>query len=394
MDDRITPSYPALLAAARALATEFAATAAERDAAGGTPKLQRDALRASGLLALSIPQEYGGAGASWRQTLDIVREFARVDPSIAHVFGFHHLMLATVRLFSTPAQWEPWFRHTARLNWFWGNALNPLDGRTIARKFTGHRIFSGQKSFCSGATDSEMLIVSALDDAGGNLLIAAVPTARSGISVIQDWDNIGQRQTDSGSVNFDKVRVEENEVLAVPGPLSTPFACLRPLVAQSVLTHVYLGIAEGAFDDARNYTLREARPWFRSTVQRIEEDPYVLGHYGDFLVGLESARALAALAAGMLDDAWERGPVLDESERGELALKIAAAKVAATRVGLDLTSRMFDVTGARSTHAALRLDRYWRNLRTQTLHDPVDYKVRELGEWALKRTYPQPSFYS
>jgi alkylation response protein AidB-like acyl-CoA dehydrogenase len=120
----------------------------------------------------------------------------------------------------------------------------------------------------------------------------------------------------------------------------------------------------------------------------------VLGHYGDFLIGLESARALAAVAAGMLDDAWERGPALDESERGELALKIAAAKVAATRVGLDLTSRMFDVTGARSTHAALRLDRYWRNLRTQTLHDPVDYKVRELGEWALQRAYPQPSFYS
>jgi alkylation response protein AidB-like acyl-CoA dehydrogenase len=46
---------------------------------------------------------------------------------------------------------------------------------------------------------------------------------------------------------------------------------------------------------------------------------------------------------------------------------------------------LFEVTGARSTHASLRLDRHWRNLRTQTLHDPVDYKLHELGDWALNQ---------
>jgi len=75
-------------------------------------------------------------------------------------------------------------------------------------------------------------------------------------------------------------------------------------------------------------------------------------------------------------------------------LAIATAKVAATRTGLDLTSSLFEVTGARATHAALRLDRHWRNLRTQTLHDPVDYKLHELGDWALNKTLPTPSFYS
>ena len=76
------------------------------------------------------------------------------------------------------------------------------------------------------------------------------------------------------------------------------------------------------------------------------------------------------------------------------AVAVSVAKVAATRVGLDLTSRMFDVAGARATHAGLRLDRYWRNLRTHTLHDPIDYKIRELGTWALMERYPTPTFYS
>jgi len=66
----------------------------------------------------------------------------------------------------------------------------------------------------------------------------------------------------------------------------------------------------------------------------------------------------------------------------------------ATRAGLDLTSRMFEVTGARATTAGLRLDRFWRNLRVHSLHDPLDYKLRELGDWALNGTVPSPSFYS
>ena len=386
---------PSPMQTAKLLAAEFALSAVERDERGGTPKAERDALRHSGLLALSIPTQYGGLGARWSDTLGIVREFAKVDSSIAHVFGFHHLMLATVRLFSRPDQWQPWFEQTARKNWFWGNALNPLDTRTVVKDFGGWREFSGKKSFCSGASDSEMLIASAVDEnAGGKLLIAAIPSGRSGITLHNDWNNIGQRQTDSGSASFERVRVEESELLLDPGPLSTPFACLRPLIAQLTFTHMFLGIAEGAFDEARNYTLTETRAWHKSSAEDVRQDPYVLHHYGEFWVALEGVRLLVERAAGLLDQAWAKGPTLSEHERGQLAIAIATAKVAATRQGLDLCSRLFEVTGARSTHASLRLDRHWRNLRTQTLHDPVDYKLHELGDWALNQALPTPTFYS
>ena len=386
---------PSPLQTAKLLAAEFALSAVERDERGGTPKAERDALRHSGLLALSIPTQYGGLGARWSDTLGIVREFAKVDSSIAHVFGFHHLMLATVRLFSRPDQWQPWFEQTARKNWFWGNALNPLDTRTVVKDFGGWREFSGKKSFCSGASDSEMLIASAVDEtAGGKLLIAAIPSGRSGITLHNDWNNIGQRQTDSGSASFERVRVEESELLLDPGPLSTPFACLRPLIAQLTFTHMFLGIAEGAFEEARNYTLTETRAWHKSSAIDVRNDPYVLHHYGEFWVALEGVRLLVERAAELLDQAWAKGPNLSEHERGQLAIAIATAKVAATREGLELCSRLFEVTGARSTHASLRLDRHWRNLRTQTLHDPLDYKLHELGDWALNQSLPTPTFYS
>ena len=227
MNASVTPIQRSVLAIARELAGQFAQSAVERDERGGSPKAERDALRDSGLLSLAIPQAFGGQGASWHATFEVVREFARVDSSIAHVFGFHHLMLATVRLFSRPDQWQPWFEQTARKHWFWGNALNPLDTRTLVKHFDGWCEFSGKKSFCSGASDSEMLIASALDErAGGKLLIAAIPSGRTGITLHNDWNNIGQRQTDSGSATFERVRVEHDELLLDPGPLSTPFAAL------------------------------------------------------------------------------------------------------------------------------------------------------------------------
>ena len=40
------------------------------------------------------------------------------------------------------------------------------------------------------------------------------------------------------------------------------------------------------------------------------------------------------------------------------------------------------------------LDRYWRDIRTHTLHDPVAYKRREVGRWVLEGELPEPTWYS
>lgn len=81
--------------------------------------------------------------------------------------------------------------------------------------------------------------------------------------------------------------------------------------------------------------------------------------------------------------AWERGNALTHQERGEVAIAAAAAKALSIQVGLAITNRMFEVTGARSTANHYGFDRYWRDMRTFTLHDPVDYKLRESSKIVL-----------
>jgi alkylation response protein AidB-like acyl-CoA dehydrogenase len=157
---------------------------------------------------------------------------------------------------------------------------------------------------------------------------------------------------------------------------------------------LYLGIAQGAFAAARHYTQTKSRPWLTSGVESATQDPYILQHYGNLWVELEAATCLTDRAITILQTTWDREWGLTASERGDCAVAVATAKVAASKIGLAIANQIFELMGARSTHSQFGFDRYWRNLRTFTLHDPIDYKICDLGNWALNGNYPQPNFYS
>lgn len=382
-----------MCAALDELTRALAATAVARDRAGGTAKAERDAIRRSGLLTLAVPTAFGGQGAGWPEILGAVRSLARVDSSLAHLFAFQHLMVASVLLYGHPGQQDQLLTATANGPLFWGNALNPLDRRTRLTADGGGFRLNGVKSFCSGASDSDLLLVSA-DDADGVLRVLALPTTRPGVAVLDDWDNMGQRQTDSGTVTFTDVPVEADELLGPPGPYGGPASSLRACVAQAILASIYLGIAEGALAEAAAFTRDQSRPWRTSGVASAAEDPYVLRHYGEFHVAVAGADALAERALARLQQAWDGRATLTPEQRGAAALAIATFKVAAARAALDVGNRLFEVTGARATAARHGFDRFWRNVRTHSLHDPIDYKLKELGAWALTGALPEPGFYS
>ena len=378
---------------AQQLAKTFAETAAERDKQGGNPKAERDLIRQSGLLGLSIPQAFGGQGADWKTIFKTIQTIAQVDSSLAHVYGFHHLLIATVQLFAQKEQYSTWFEQTTEQNLFWGNTLNPLDKRTTVQQISADEyIFHGDKSFCSGSIDSDILLCSGFN-AQNKLLIGVIPTERDGVSFLGDWNNMGQRQTDSGTSHFEQVKIHENELLLNPGPLSTPYSSLRPLIAQLIFVHLFLGVAEGAFEVARE-TVQQQKAWSKSLVENAVNDPFTQKHFAEFYVQLEGVRLLANKAVETLQKAWDIGESLDAEQRGEVSIAIATAKIAATNTSLYITQNIFQVMGARATTAKLNLDRFWRNVRTQTLHDPIDYKYQEVGEWVLTGKVPEPSFYS
>jgi len=115
--------------------------------------------------------------------------------------------------------------------------------------------------------------------------------------------------------------------------LGSTFSSLRPLIAQLMLSNIFLGIAHGAFQEAIEFAQTQGRPWFNSGVKQVTDDPYILHRVGELSAEIRAAAALTESTATQLQFAWKRGDDLTITERGELALEIAAAKVITSRVG-------------------------------------------------------------
>ena len=80
---------------------------------------------------------------------------------------------------------------------------------------------------------------------------------------------------------------------------------------------------------------------------------------------------------------------LSEDNVAQASIAVARAKVFTTEAALEAASRLFELSGTRSTSIALNLDRHWRNGRVHTLHDPVRWKYQLLGNWVLNGIRPQ-----
>jgi alkylation response protein AidB-like acyl-CoA dehydrogenase len=96
-----------------------------------------------------------------------------------------------------------------------------------------------------------------------------------------------------------------------------------------------------------------------------------------------------ALRTGDLLEAFERG----EIDRTALAIPIYAAKATASRAALHAASEIYALMGTRATARVHGFDRYWRNARTLSLHDPVDWKHAEIGRHVLTGWEPPPGIY-
>lgn len=380
-----------LAPAAERLKQLFNADAVARDKAGGRPVAQIKALKQSGLVSAQIPLEYGGKGAHWADVLRVVRRFATTDGSLAHLFGYHHLPIHAVNAYGTEEQKHRWLSGSARENWLWGNSGNAMSPTSHGVFDSGRWVVNGERPFSSGSHVADVLQVSFND--GNRRISAVIPASRAGIEIVDDWDGIGQRQTGSGTVRFRDVVIAPDEVFLTPDTPQTPFGSLVSLLQQAVLANVFIGSAEGALAEGRTYTETKSRPWVYSGYEKHTDDPFVVRKYGELHIRILAAIELAEDAAAELDRAFAQGPDLTEAGRGAAAVALAAANVYAGDVALQAGSGIFQVMGARSATKANGFDRFWRNARTHTLHNPAEYKKRTLGTYVLEGLFPEGGLY-
>jgi alkylation response protein AidB-like acyl-CoA dehydrogenase len=389
----------AALAIADELADRWRLGAAERDRTRAFPHAEIAELKSSGLQALGVPESEGGSGVTFGERCRVLRRIAGVDPSIGQIF-LVHLYWTEVMNKAAPQELRSEFNRRITRGELWlGNAASELGTRTsVESSLTMSKdgagwLLNGKKFYCTASLAADELIVTGSDPATQEHRLAFVPVNTPGLSIIDDWSGMGQRGTSSGSVEFVNVHVP---AARVPDPdsfmgLFESQASMITVFAQSLLASIHVGIATNALSDTIDYVRSRARPWFQSGVDRASDDPYTLRHIGRMQARLDATEALQDRAYNLMDDV---ASAPSEDGRGEAMVAASKVKLMSTEVGLEICEHLFQVSGASATVAKHGLDRHWRNLRTLSLHDPVDYKAKLIGDHAVNRRYPRVSYYT
>ncbi|MFI9076759.1 SfnB family sulfur acquisition oxidoreductase [Streptomyces sioyaensis] len=376
------------LTVAASLAEEFRADASARDVERRLPRAELDRLSASGLLAITVPAEHGGADVSAETLAEIFRLLSAADASLAQIPQSHFAYVNVIRRQGTDEQQKFFFAELlsgARL----GNAQSEAgtkhvqDIRTrLELRPDGSYDLTGVKHYSTGALFAHWIPVLARTE-DESLHVAYVPRDSPGLTVVDDWDGMGQRTTASGTVRLEGVRVPADRVL--PHHLTFEGPQLHGAVAQLLHAAIDTGIAGAALAEAAQFVRTKSRPWFESGVESAAEDPLLIQRFGELSVQVRAAKALLGDAGRAVDTA--RVDLTDDSA-AEASISVAAAKVLAAQTAVEVTGALFEVAGTRSALNSLNLHRHWRDARTHTLHDPVRWKIQHIGRHALNHTRP------
>ena len=370
------------------LSARFAKGAAERDATRTLPRAELDELSASGLLAITVPREHGGADVSAATLAEVFRLLAAADPNIAQIPQSHFVYVNILKRQGTDTLRRRLFADLLagkRL----GNAQSEAgtkhvqDYRTrLSAHPDGGFVLDGVKQYSTGALFAHWIPVLAKDDED-HVVVAYVPADAPGVTVVDDWNGMGQRTTASGTVRLEQVRVPMEMV--APHYLTFTGPQLHGASAQLLHAAIDVGIARGALTEAAEFVRTRSRPWFESGLERADEDPLTIQRFGELEITTRAAEALLAEAARVVDAA---GSALDDQSAAEASIAVATAKAYADRASIEVSNALFEVSGTRSALDSLNLNRHWRNARTHTLHDPVRWKVQHIGRYALNGTPP------
>lgn len=355
-----------------------------------------ESLRSAGFGAFRLPKAEGGAGAKIPDLISVVIALAEADSNLPHVLRNHFLFVEKAQRSKASPKFARWLDEVRAGHLFGLGAsetgiqnIGAGSGNTVVRPEGSGFALDGVKYYSTGNAFADYIYVNARTPEGVPVA-AVVPRKREGVSVLDDWDGIGQELTASGTTTFSGVKLSADEVI-VQAEEEAPVPHDATL-AQLYLTSIVTGILKAVARDAAGLIRSRDRNFYHATAARPAEDPQLQEALGRIASAAYVAEAAVLRAAEALDGAIEtaRAGAPDPALFEEAARRAAQAKVVLDGLALDAASRLFDVGGASAATRRAGLDRHWRNIRTLASHNPVSYKARALGRQLLDGT-PLPA---
>jgi glutaryl-CoA dehydrogenase len=262
-----------------------------------------------GLLGVTLPEEYGCAGASYVAYGLVAREVERVDSGYRSMMSVQSsLVMYPIYAYGSEEQRRRYLPKLASGEWVGCFGLTEPDAgsdpggmRTRAEKIDGGYRISGSKTWISNAPFADVFVIWAKSDAhGGAIRGFVLEKGMKGLDAPKIDGKLSLRASVTGMVMMDGVEVGEDALLPEVQGLKGPFGCLNR--ARYGISWGAMGAAEDCWHRARGYTL-ERKQFGRPLAQTQLVQKKLADMQTEIALGLQ-----ASLRVGRLMDEGRFAP--------------------------------------------------------------------------------------
>ncbi len=331
----------------------------------------RDVLVAAGELGLGgiyIREDVGGTGLSRADTVAIIEELAKADPSIAAYISIHNMVAWMIDTYGDDAQRHEWLPRLVTMRDLGGYCLTEPGAGSDAAAITTSAIrqgdefvLTGVKQFISGGGEASVYVVMARTGEPGARGISAflVPGDAAGLSFGANEKKMGWNAQPTRQVMLDEVRVPASALL---GELGQGFKIAMSALngGRINIAACSLGGAQWALDRAVRYV--QERFTFG---EPLAEKQAVVFALADMATELRAARALARDAAAAVD-----------AKAPDAAMQCAMAKRYATDAGFTIANQALQLHGGYGYLHEYGIEKVVRDLRVHQILEGTNEIMR------------------
>jgi glutaryl-CoA dehydrogenase len=312
-----------------------------------------------GLLGVTIPEEFGGAGASYVAYGLVAREVERVDSGYRSMMSVQSsLVMHPIHAFGTDAQrarFLPKLASGAMIGCFGltepDAGSDPAGMKTVAKKVDGGYVLKGAKTWISNAPIADVFVVWAKSEAhGGAIRGFVLEKGMKGLSAPKIEGKLSLRASVTGEIVMDGVEVAEDALLPGVEGLKGPFSCLNR--ARYGIGWGVMGAAEFCWMAARQYGL-DRHQFGRPLAQNQLYQRKLADMQTEIAMGLQ-----LALRCGRLFDEGRLAPeaisILKRNNCGK---------------ALDIARQSRDMHGGNGIHEDYGVFRHMANLETVNTYE-------------------------
>src|SRR2546423_1587606 len=315
-----------------------------------------------GLLGAIFPEEYGGAGLSYIDYVNVIEELAAVESGFALSVAAHN-SLCTGHIYSAGSdeQKKKWLPKLTSGDWIgaWG-LTEPGSGsdasgmRTIAVKDGDSWVLNGTKNFITNATYANISVVLAVTDRNDQkhgITAFAVEMDRKGIRPGKKENKLGMRVSDTAELVLEDCRVPSSNIL---GQVGYGFIDSMKVLdgGRISIGALAVGIARGAYEAARDYA--KQRTAFGKAIAEFQAIQFMLA---DMATEIDAARLLCYRAASIKDS-------------GERVTQFSAmAKLYASEVAVRATEKGVQIFGGYCFVKEIPAEKYYRDVKLCTISE-------------------------